>query len=368
MRTRSLLQAAAARLQPRRWGALLALVALAAVARIFVGDAPTSREMPHLVKAYLLALTMVALAPVPWQWTADARRLARPVRGLLQALPWNLLWVGALMSVVAPWRPVLVHVGGPALVPAGNLFRALHQHGHLPLALIPTALLLPLALAGGWLVAAFQAAEGDRAEAQEGQRAMEVAARQAQEQALKAQLDPHVLYNALGGISELIREDPARAEEALVSLAELYRKLTALGKRGTVPLGEERALVQDYLEVEKLRLGGRLRVTWDWPAALDPRAVPPLLVQPLVENAIKHGVARRKEGGDVRIAVALEGLGLRFTVANAGEPLSPAWSQGTGLSNLAQRLALLGGGSRLELKQEGDWTVADLYLCPEGPA
>jgi signal transduction histidine kinase len=366
MRTRSLLQAAQARLKPRPWGALLALVALAAVARLFVGDAPAPREVPHLVKAYLLALTAVALAPAPWQWTGDERRLAGPFRGLVQALPWNLLWVGALMLVVAPWRLLPLHA--PALPPAANPFQAIHHHLRIPLFLIPTALFMPMALAGGWLVAAFQAAEGDRAEAQEGRRAMEVAAREAQEQALKAQLDPHVLYNALGGISELIREDPARAEEALVSLAELYRKLTALGKRAAVPLGEERALVEDYLAVEALRLGTRLRVAWDWPVALDGWTVPPLLVQPLVENAIKHGLAPRREGGEVRLAVAVAGQGLRFTVANTGAPLPGAWAPGTGLSNLTQRLALLGSGSRLELRREGDLTVAELFLRPGGPA
>ena len=124
--------------------------------------------------------------------------------------------------------------------------------------------------------------------------------------------------------------------------------------------------MEHYLEVEKIRLGDRLRVAWDWPAALDGREVPPLLVQPLVENAIKHGLAPHKAGGALRIAVAEAGPGLRFSVANDGAPLDPAWSQGTGLSNLAQRLALLGGGSRLELRLEGAWTLAELYLRPGG--
>ena len=365
MRIPSLILSAKARLQPRPWGALLALLALAAAGRILVGDIPATVELPHLSKAYLLAMTLVALAPVPWQWTGDARRLARPLRGLAQALPWNVLWIGLTLLVV-PGRPFLMHVTRVAAPPAAaHALRAFHTL-HLPLSMLPLVLIMPLALGVGWLVAAFQAAEGDRAEAQEGRQAMELAAREAQEQALKAQLDPHVLYNALGGISELIHEDPARAEEALVSLADMYRRLTALGRRASVTLGEERALVEHYLEVEKIRLGERLRVTWHWPGDLDAREVPPLLVQPLVENAIKHGLAPRKAGGELRIAVAPEGRGLRFTVANDGEPLDPAWYQGTGLSNLAQRLALLGGGSHLALRRDGAWTVAELFLRPGG--
>jgi two-component sensor histidine kinase len=369
MRTASLLQSARARLQPRPWGALLALLALAAAGRLLVGDVSIAYEVKHLAKAYLLAVAFVALAPVPWQWTGTSRRLARPLRGLAQALPWNALWIGlALLTVTG--RPVVLHMAGAAAPPAAaHMVRTFHSLG-IPLGFLPLLMALPLALGAGWLIAAFQAAEGDRAEAQEGRRAMEVAAREAQEQALKAQLDPHVLYNALGGITELIHEDPARAEEALVSLAEMYRKLTALGRRATITLGEERTLVEHYLEVEKIRLGDRLRVEWRWPAALDGRSVPPLLVQPLVENAIKHGLAPRKGGGMLRIEVAPEGQGLRFTVANDGEPLDPAWNpatcQGTGLSNLAQRLALLGGGSRLDLGREGAWTRADLLLTPGG--
>ena len=342
MRIPSLFTAARARLQLRPWGALLVLMGLAAVAHIFLGERPSARLVPHLAKGFLLALLVVALSPVPWQWTGDPRRMARPLRGLAQALVWNALWVGLLTLFVVP-VPVLPRPFRP------------------PVPMVPVLCLC----AAGWLVARFQAAEGDRAEAMEGRRTLEITARQAQEQALKAQLDPHVLYNALSGISELIREDPEKAENAVLSLAELYRKLTALGRLATVSLGQERALLADYLAVEHLRLGDRLRVLWDWPEALDAREVPPLLLQPLVENAIKHGLAPRKAGGTLRIAVALAGAGLRFQVANDGEPLAPARQDGTGLANLAQRLALLGEGSRLQLRRDEGWTVAELLLRPD---
>jgi hypothetical protein len=339
-----------------------------ALARTLVGDAPLWMEASHLSKAFLLAVAYVALAPMPWQWTGDARRLAPAARGLLQALPWNALWIALALALLPAGRRMVIHLSTSAAPPAAQHVVEAFRRFHLPLALLPLVLHLPVTLGVGWLVAAFQAAEGDRKEALDARRAMESAAREAQEQALKAQLDPHVLYNALGGITELIHESPARAEEALLSLADLYRRLTALGRRATAPLGEERALVAHYLEVEKLRLGNRLTVAWDWPEALDRREVPPLLVQPLVENAIKHGLAPRKAGGVLKVSAAEAGSGLRFTVANDGEPLDPAWNQGTGLSNLAQRLALLGDGSRLDLRREGDWTVAEILLRPGGPA
>jgi LytS/YehU family sensor histidine kinase len=164
----------------------------------------------------------------------------------------------------------------------------------------------------------------------------------------------------------LIQDDPARAEEAVVSLADLYRKLTALARRETVPLEAERGLVQDYLAVEHMRLGRLLRVHWDWPEELAHREVPPLLVQPLVENAIKHGLAPHKGGGELRITAAAEGAGLRFSVADDGIPLDPAWKPGTGLSNLEARLAILGRGSRLQLRQAEGWTLAELWLWPGG--
>lgn len=337
MRRPAILQTLKARLRPMRWLALAAFLLLVHVIRILLGEPSLPAEMLHFMGVFLILVGMVAVTPIPWQWTGDDRRKAPFFRGLAQALVWDCAWL--LIG------PVRVSTGHPLFATLGLLL-----------------LVLPM----GWIIAELQAAQGDRAEAEAARSAMEVTARQAQAQALKAQLDPHVLYNALSGISELIREEPARAETAVVSLAELYRTLTALSRRETVRLEEERNLVQDYLAVEHVRLGRRLRVSWEWPEALDLREVPPLLIQPLVENAIKHGLSPHKEGGEIRITAAPEGSGLRFTVADDGVPLSPSWRRGTGLSNLAARLEILGGGSRMELRQAGAWTLAELWLWPAG--
>ena len=199
-------------------------------------------------------------------------------------------------------------------------------------------------------------------------RELEIHAREAEAQALRAQLDPHVLYNALGALSELARENPAATEEALLDFSDLYRRLTLLRERPFITLSEERELLERYLAIEALRLGARLKVEWDWPDALDALSVPPLLVLPLVENAIKHGVAPVRAGGRLRLAVArLQNGSLRVLISNTGQPLNPdGASQGTGLRNLRARLALLGSGtSRLDLGSEDAWTVAHLQLAPD---
>jgi signal transduction histidine kinase len=363
MRRTPILQAAQSQFRLRPLLALLGVMSLLSALRVTLAEVPPARELSHLALGVLLILAVVALAPAPWQWTGDARRLAPLPRGLFQALLWNAAWLGLLMLAVSPLRRAPQQPDRFANPVRAYLVREAPIGAVGPRVPGAVVRLMPLVLLAGWLMAKFQASAADRTEAMAGRRTLEATAREAQEQALKAQLDPHVLYNALGGISELIRQDPGRAEEAVLSLAELYRKLTALGRQAEVGLGEERALVADYLAMEQLRLGGRLKVAWDWPEALNALRVPPLLVQPLVENAIKHGLAPRREGGEVRLWAGTVGPELRIRVADQGVPLAPGWSPGTGLANLTQRLALLGGGNRFELRQEGAWTVAELVLA-----
>ena len=350
MTSPDLLLAMKKRLQPKRWGFLAVFLFLVAWIRILTGDRFSLSGIPHFIHAMLMLVCVVVLAPLPWQWTGDERRKASLWRGAGQAMLFNTLWLGVLVLVFGPGQRILVSSGHIHLSPTQSMLLGLQ----------------PVALLAGWIIAELQAAEGDRAEAMAARQTLEVTARQAQEQVLKAQLDPHVLFNALGGISELIRVDPNRAEEAVVSLGELYRKLTLHGRHETVPLAEERALVEDYLAVEHLRLGDRLRVEWNWPDTLSAFRLPPLLLQPLVENAIKHGLSPSKRGGTLRISAASDGSGLLMTVADDGAPLDPSWQPGTGISNLASRLALLGGGSRINLRQDGTWTVAELRLWPGG--
>ncbi len=174
-------------------------------------------------------------------------------------------------------------------------------------------------------------------------------------------MEPHVLFNALNGLSELVHDDPLAAEEMIARLADLYRMLTRHSEADFVPLLKERLLVEAYLAMEEMRLGERLRVEWLWPAWADAVVLPPLFLQPLVENAIKHGISPCGAGGDLRISCAREGGWVALAVANTGMALGSAPRHGVGLANLEARLNLwMEGAGAFTLAQDGPWTVAEV--------
>jgi LytS/YehU family sensor histidine kinase len=277
------------------------------------------------------------------------------VRGLLQAVPWNLFWIIALAG--------LLLAGGFGQV-WNQSHQGIHPHPHaLPVHPVWGFFFLnfPLALILGWFLA-----DKERAEASE--RELKALADQTRAQVLQAQLNPHVLFNVLGGLTELVREDPDAAEEALVGLIEMYRQLTLHGSALTAPLRSERNLIERYLEIEEIRLGKRLELEREWPPWADELALPPLLLQPLVENAIKHGIAPHPQGGTIRLSVSRNRDHLVLSVANSGMPLKEERREGTGLGNLRQRLALLADFKpALDLSQDGEWTTAKLSLVWEWP-
>jgi two-component system sensor histidine kinase AlgZ len=132
-------------------------------------------------------------------------------------------------------------------------------------------------------------------------------AREAELQALKMQINPHFLFNSLHSIAALTTLDGARAREMCVRLSDFLRAGLALGDRESIPLIEELALARLYLEVEQVRFGDRLRVEENIEAACEECAVPALLLQPLVENAVKHGIAGLVEGSAIRLSVSSSG-------------------------------------------------------------
>jgi len=219
---------------------------------------------------------------------------------------------------------------------------------------------LPFALVVGWFLAGKERAEASEEELMEKEH-------KARTLALQAQLHPHALYNVLSGLAELVHEDADATENAIVGLVEMLRMLTHHGRATSLPLAQERALLKRYLAIESLRLGDRLKVQWDWPDWADPIVLPPLLLQPLVENAIKHGVAANPDGGEIRIGIRRQGPELILRVANTGARLDSKAPEGTGLSNLRERLALLPQRrARLNIRLEGDWTTAEIHLHEPG--
>jgi LytS/YehU family sensor histidine kinase len=214
----------------------------------------------------------------------------------------------------------------------------------------------------GWVLAQKEATEARERRTSE-------LLRQSEARALQNQLEPHVLYNALSSLSELIYEDPLAAEEAITQLADLYRRLTTHGKRDRVSLGEERQLVEAFLAMEQMRLGERLKVVWEWTPELDAIQLPPLLLQPLVENAIKHGIGPSEAGGEVRIYCGRDGARVYLEVANTGPAPEASAPAGVGLGNLRARLDLWQGAeASFSLGRDGTWSVARLTWNPEGGA
>ena len=193
----------------------------------------------------------------------------------------------------------------------------------------------------------------------------ELLSRESELKALKAQVNPHFLFNSLNSISALTSMDPARARDMCIRLSDFLRNSLRLGERVSIPFAEELALTKTYLEVEQVRFGQRLRVVQDFDAVCAHCHLPPLLVQPLVENAIKHGIATLVEGGEIAITGRQNGQHLRVVVENPFDPDAPATGKtGFGLVNVRNRLeARYGGAARLDI-QVNDRTYRVILSLP----
>ena len=169
----------------------------------------------------------------------------------------------------------------------------------------------------------------------------------AQLQALRMQMHPHFLFNALNSVAALIPEDPRVAEHMLTRLGELLRIYLRSSEVQEITLLQEIDFLRRYLEIQKLRFEERLHVHIRLDPAAESAAVPSLLLQPLVENAIVHGIADRDRDGSIEIDVAVEGAELSLRVADnggdCGEPAPAGWREGTGLGNTRRRLERLYG-------------------------
>ena len=167
-----------------------------------------------------------------------------------------------------------------------------------------------------------------------------VLARDAELRALKTQINPHFLFNSLHSISALTSIDPSRARDMCVALADFLRLTLGMGEKAVIPLEEELSLLRKYLAVEKIRFGVRLRMEEDVEIKSLACTVPPLLLQPLIENAVSHGIANLPEGGWIKLQVHRDGEELlHISVANNFDPDTPPRRRnGVGLVNVRQRI------------------------------
>lgn len=213
-----------------------------------------------------------------------------------------------------------------------------HYLGAVPVLFGVGILLFVLAVAVHYLLIAFEDSRAAERRALE----MKVLAREAELKALKAQIDPHFLFNSLNSVSALIAADPAGARRMCILLAEFLRKSLNLAALESITLQEELSLLASYLNIEQIRFGSRLKFQNQIEDAAKNCLVPPLLLQPLIENAVNHGISHLIEGGEIRIAAERRGERLRISIENPTDPLRPATRRkGLGLENVRNRLRTL---------------------------
>jgi two-component system sensor histidine kinase AlgZ len=157
---------------------------------------------------------------------------------------------------------------------------------------------------------------------------------------LQSRIRPHFLFNTLNSALTLVRLDPARAEGVLEDLAELFR-VAISDSAESVTLAEEIELAQRYLAIEQIRFGSRLRVTWELDPAAGAARVPPLLLQPLVENAVRHGIEPAAEGGSIRVRTRVKLGRALIAITNSVPAVKSQPGSGMALRNVRERLRLM---------------------------
>ena len=198
------------------------------------------------------------------------------------------------------------------------------------------------------------------------ERVLSETAAQAQSRALQAQINPHFFFNTLNTLSALIPINPGAAQEMIGRLADMFRYTLACSRDGQVTLTQELAFIENYLELEKARFSDRLRITLP-EGQFNDIQVPGLSLQPLVENAIKHGISKRIEGGEVNVSVHRNGKQCSVEVVNPAEPTAAAaefFREGHALSIVRERLALHSGSVKVGTDEPGRVRVS--LLVPIG--
>jgi LytS/YehU family sensor histidine kinase len=179
----------------------------------------------------------------------------------------------------------------------------------------------------------------------------------AQLDALRRQIEPHFLFNTLNAVAGLVREGRNDAAVGMIAgLSDFLRRVLQDSTQQQVPLGEEMEFAQKYLDIQKVRFAERLQLSVDVPKELYPAQVPSLILQPMVENAVKHGIAKRAQGGAIRIAASRCDGVLTLRVCNDGPSLPVGWEMarsGIGMSNVRTRLqSLYGDAFELSMRNQ----------------
>jgi two-component system, LytTR family, sensor kinase len=307
-----------------------------------------------LLIAAAWCMTAATLAP-PIFYIVRRYPISRPIRAkrvagyLLGAIPYLLVSVCVRSLLLPPWDPN-----------TGEFTRRTFETFVNNARLFATQIWDYLVV----LVAAHAYEYFTRARNQELERAkLQQALAESELQALKSQLQPHFLFNTLHGISTLIEVDKTRAREMVLKLSSLLRTVLQDGTADLIPLKEELKFAEAYLDIEKMRLGDRLEICWKIAPDMRELLVPPLILQPLVENAIVHGVACSREGGWLEIGVRRVEKGIELSVRNSVRGKGTPGS-GLGLQNTKARLKYLyGDEASVDFAVSEDGTAnAKLYM------
>jgi LytS/YehU family sensor histidine kinase len=194
---------------------------------------------------------------------------------------------------------------------------------------------------------------------------LEALVRELELKTIKAHVNPHFIFNALNGIRALVDENPQRARTAITELSNILRSSLSAEKLETVTLQEELKIVKDYLALESMRFEDRLHVEFDVAEQTLGQQVPPMMLQILVENAIKHGISKQVKGGVIKILSEMKDGGHELTVQNTGFLNGFAKNGGFGISSTRDRLSLLyGSKGSFEIKQIANGLVEAKVMMP----
>jgi len=276
--------------------------------------------------------------------------------------PWYMCRQLPLGSGIAA-RLILHHLGAAAL--ASIMWVEMARLIAYPLNLTPRLHLeLPHLFVVGLLFYSLSVALHYMLFAVERSKESELLARDAELRALKAQINPHFLFNSLNSITALTTVDPVRAREMCIRLSDFLRNTLGLGERSSISWREELQLARTYLDVEQVRFGARLRVEMDVDEACSDCMVPPLVLQPLIENAVKHGIATLVDGGTIKVEGRVNDGLLEISVENGFDPESPAPRRhGLGLRNVRSRLETrFGADARLTAHTDHNHFRAEMVV------
>ncbi|MDZ7640018.1 MAG: histidine kinase [Bryobacterales bacterium] len=342
---------------------------LVVVFALLLQSQPSAWAMRDALGFALLAVTLLAFLFLSMYYVCRALPLRETSPGKIAGVhavgvtTASAVWFA--FALLFAWLMDRGFARGTSLEARGSYFEQVWRD--LPVLAVFSVVMLTLGVAVGYLLIALESQRETEGHRQQ----MQTLAREAELRSLRAQINPHFLFNSLNSISALTTQNPERAREMCLLLSEFFRRNLDIGNQESTTLGEELDLVFNYLQIEMARFGKRLQVDADVPDDLRGFVLPPLLLQPLVENAVKHGIAGLVEGGKIGIrARSLSGGGLSLSIENPFDPEQPRRRRrGIGLENVRGRLDFrYGRDARFEVTREEARFRAKIQIAARGEA